>query len=318
MFTATFGDEPGATQVPSMMNARSMKNREFWSGYQPGFRFSQSPIGSQSFFDEVTAQRYAIEPHILDVVGFERWSGCKVLEAGCGIGTDGARFAGAGARYTGLDFSPSALALARRRFALDGLRGHFVKASVTQLPFPDATFDLVFSHGVIHHIHETEGAVREFHRVLKPAGTALVMVYHRHSFNYYVTIMLLRRALVGLLALPGASPIISKVTGEPPDVLKGHKSLLSRHGAKYVLDRDRFLSHNTDGPGNPLSKVYSRAEVRGLFSGHFPAPSIEVRYLNLRLYPGGGRLAKTRLAHALERKWGWHLYVTARKEAGGL
>lgn len=295
-----------------------MTNREFWSGYQPGFRFAHSPIGSRPFFNEASAQRYAMEPHIPDVVDFERWSSCDVLEAGCGIGTDGARFAAAGAHYTGLDFSPSALALAQRRFALDGLRGHFVKGSITQLPFPDATFDLVFSHGVIHHIRQTEEAVREFNRVLKPAGTALVMVYHRHSFNYYITIMLLRRVLVGLLVLPRASPIISKVTGEPPAVLEGHKSLLSRYGARYVLDRDRFLSHNTDGPGNPLSKVYSRAEARELFSGHFPGVRMDVRYLNLRLYPGGSRLAKTRLARTLERKWGWHLYMTARKEASRL
>ncbi len=290
-----------------------MTSKEFWSGYQPGFRFARSPVGTKSFFDEVTAQRYAVEPHIPDVVDFERWSGCNVLEAGCGIGTDGARFSAAGARYTGLDFSPSALALARRRFELEGLQGHFLEASVTRLPFPDATFDLVFSHGVIHHIENTKEAVQEFDRVLKPGGTALVMVYHRRSLNYYVSLMLLRRLLVGVLVLPGSTRVVSKITGEPEEVLKGHKSLLLTHGLRYLVDRDLFLSRNTDGPGNPLSKAYSRAEARRIFADHFGFVTTAARYLNLRSYPGSGKLAITGIARVLERRWGWHLYVEARK-----
>lgn len=287
--------------------------RRFWSTYQPGFRFADSPVGTRAFFDEVSAYRYTLEPHIFDVVQFDRWSGCEVLEAGCGIGTDGAQFAAAGARYTGLDASMTALRLAHRRFTLEDLTGQFVAGSVTNLPFKDESFDLVFSHGVIHHVHDTAAAVNEFHRVLKPGGTVLVMVYHRRSFNYFVTIMLLRRALVGLLVLPKADVLVSRVTGEPQEVLAGHKQLLSQHGVRYLLDRDLFLSRNTDGPGNPLSKAYSRAEVEDLFSDRFGLVSTHLRYLNLRLYPRGARLASTRLANWLERRLGWHLYVEAKK-----
>ena len=290
-----------------------MRTREFWTTYQPGFRFARSPAGTKAFFDEVSAYRYALEPHIPSVVGFERWSGCKVLEAGCGIGTDATRFAAAGAHYTGIDFSPPAVALARQRFQLEDLPGRFVAASVTDLPFPGETFDLVFSHGVIHHVDRTQAAVDEFHRVLKPHGTAIVMVYHRRSFNYYVTLMLFRRALLLLLVLPGAAKLVSKITREPETVLAGHRALLRRHRARYLLDRDLFLSHNTDGPGNPLSKVYSRGELQALFSSRFSATETEVRYLNLRLYPGGSRLARTRVGHWLERRLGWHLYVNATK-----
>ena len=290
-----------------------MKHRDFWTGYQPGFRFARSPVGTREFFDEVTAQRYALEPHIPDVVRFERWAGCDVLEAGCGIGTDGWKFAAAGAHYTGVDFSRSATELAQRRFDLDGLPGRFVTGSITELPFPSNTFDLVFSHGVIHHIADTERAAREFHRVLKPGGTALVMVYHRRSFNYCVSILLVRRALVALLVAPRAVRLVSRITGEPQDVIDGHRRLLSAYGLRYILDRDLFLSHNTDGPGNPLSKVYTRDQAVALFSPGFRT-STHVRYLNLRLYPGGSWLAATRLGVQLERKIGWHLYVEARKE----
>jgi SAM-dependent methyltransferase len=291
---------------------RADQRRDFWSGYQPGFRVAQSPVGTEEFFAEVTAKRYALEPHIPEVVEFERWRGCAVLEAGCGIGTDGARFAAAGADYTGLDFSPSAFALAQRRFELERLPGRFVAGSVTALPFEDDTFDLVFSHGVIHHLPDTEAAVQEFHRVVKPGGTVVVMLYHRHSLNYHVTIMLLRRAAIALLLVPKAPPVVARLTGEREEVLSGHRRLLSTHGLRYLRDRELFLSHNTDGPGNPLSKVYSRAEAQRLFAP-FESTATEVRYLNLRLYPGGSRLSATRAARMLERRVGWHLYVRGQK-----
>jgi len=293
-----------------------MEKREFWSDYQPGFRFAGSPVGTRAFFDEVTAYRNAVEPHIPEVVDFGRWAGASVLEAGCGIGTDGVRFAAAGAEYTGLDFSPTALSLAQHRFDLEGLRGRFLSGSVTKLPLRDAMFDLVFSHGVIHHVEDTKGAVREFARVLKPGGTALIMLYHRHSLNYHVSIMVLRRALAAVLLVPGTERLVSKITGEPEAVVAGHRELLSQHGFGYLRDRALFLNHNTDGPGNPLAKVYSRAQIEALVSPDLRPVRTEVRYLNVRLYPGGPRFAATGVARRLERRIGWHLYVEARKEPG--
>lgn len=294
-----------------------MDKREFWSDYQPGFRFATSPVGTREFFDEVSAYRDSIEPHIPEVVDFPRWSGRSVLEAGCGIGTDGVRFARAGADYTGFDFSPTAVSLARHRFDLEGVRGRFVSGSVTQLPLRDETFDLVFSHGVIHHVADTKAAVREFARVLKPGGTALIMVYHRSSLNYHVSIMVLRRALTALLLLPRGAALVSKLTGEPEAVVAGHKELLSEHGVGYIRDRALFLNHNTDGPGNPLAKVYSRAELQELVSPELRVVRTDVRYLNLRLYPGGLRFSRSRVGRRLERRIGWHIYVEARRAGTG-
>jgi SAM-dependent methyltransferase len=244
-------DEPGLEQ-----------RRGFWTSYQPGFRVTRAEAGTQTFFREVERERYALEPHIPEMVRFADWRGRDVLEAGCGIGTDAARFARAGARYTGIDFSPTALDLARRRFEMAGLDGSFVQGSVTDLPLPDSSFDLVYSNGVIHHVPRTERAVQEFRRVLRPGGTALVMVYHRNSFNYRFTVLVLRRSLVALLVLPAAVRAVAALTHESPDVLDGHRRLLAEHGLRYLRDRQLFLSHNTDGPGNPLSKVYTRADVR--------------------------------------------------------
>jgi len=284
----------------------------FWASNQPGFRFSSASIGTKRFFDDVERHRYALEPHIPEIVRFERWSGRDVLEAGCGIATDGLRFARAGARYTGLDRERRAIDLARKRLGLAGVDGTIVEGSVTELPFEDACFDLVYSHGVIHHVVDAERAVDEFFRVLRPGGSVIAMVYHRRSLNYYVNIMILRRALVGLLLVDGATSLVARVTGEQPEVLEGHRSLLKRHGLRYLTDRQLFLSNNTDGPGNPLSKVYSADEARQLFA-RFLDIRVTCRFLNLRIYPAGSALAKTRLARRLERHIGWHLYIEARK-----
>ena len=298
--------------VTAMPSAAEEDRQNFWTGYQPGFRVSDRPVGSREFFDEVERERYMLEPHIPELANFAAWRDRDVLEGGCGIGTDGEQFARAGARYTGIDFSPTALQLARERFAREGLSGEFVVGSLTELPFADASFDLVYSMGVIHHIPDTERVVAEFHRVLRPGGRALVMVYHRSSFNYYVSIMALRRALFGLLLVPRGRLLVQRLTGEQAEVLEGHVQLLREHGLRYLADRQLFLNHNTDGPGNPLSKVYTRARARTLF-GQFADVRSEVRFLHLRTYPGGARLARTRLAHQLGNRWGWHLWIDARK-----
>lgn len=283
----------------------------FWARYQPGFRFSGQPVGSPAFFREVERHRYELEPHIEEIARFEAWERARVLEVGCGIATDGARFARAGAIYTGVDASGRALELAERRFGLERLRGSFARASATALPFADDAFDLVYSHGVIHHIDDTQAAVDEMRRVLRPGGAAIVMVYHRSSLNYYVNILLIRRLLAGALLIPGAPGVISRATREEREVLEGHLQLLRRHGLRYLLDTDLFLSNNTDGPGNPRSKVYTGDEARRLFSA-FADVATEVRFLNLRLLPGGARLERTVAAGRLARRIGWHLYVRAR------
>lgn len=286
-------------------------NAGFWAENQPGFKFTNEEPGTSEFFEAIESHRYSLEPHIPGIARFERWGGKDVLEVGCGIATDGTRFARAGAIYTGFDGSKEATALARQRFKLEGLEGTFVNGDATSLPFADSSFDLVYSHGVIHHFKETEKAVDEFRRVLRPGGEAIVMLYHRSSFNYHFTIMFLRRFLAALLLLPGADRLIAEITGEDVEVLDGHKVLLADNGLTYLTDRELFLSNNTDGPGNPLSKVYTAEESKELFA-QWNDVETTVRFLNLRVFPAGGRLAKTALAERLGRRWGWHLYIKAR------
>jgi hypothetical protein len=95
-------------------------------------------------------------------------------------------------------------------------------------------------------------------------------------------------------------------------ILDQHRALLRRHGSSYLTDRQLFLSNNTDGPGNPLSKVYSAREARALFAA-FRKVETEVHYLNLRTLPFLDRFLSPAFKERLARRWGWHLYVQATR-----
>jgi SAM-dependent methyltransferase len=301
-----------AFEVSSHAEAKAREVAEFWSTHQPGLTVAGAEPGSEPFYRNVEEHRYRLEPHIAEVARFPDWTARDVLEAGCGIGTDGAQFARHGARYTGLDQSELALTLAERGFEVRGLHGRFVRGTLTALPFEDESFDLVYSYGVVHHSPQPEKAIAEFRRVLRQDGVAVVMLYHRGSLNYRFNILVIRRALAAALLIPRFAEFAARFTHENIATFSDHRRLLRRYGVRYLADKQLFLNSNTDGPGNPLSKVYSRQEACELFSD-FSSVSTAVRYLNLRLYPGGERLARTDLARRLERAIGWHLSVRAIK-----
>jgi SAM-dependent methyltransferase len=176
----------------------------------------------------VERERYRLEPFIPEFAQFERWHGRDVLEIGVGLGTDFARFVRAGARATGLDLTQAAVDAVRRRLELEGLSAEVLMADAEALPFEDASFDLVWSYGVLHHTPDPRSALDGIHRVLRPGGEARVMLYSRHSwlaFGAWVRWGLLR--------------------GKP------------------WLSISRVLAENLESPG---TKAYTEPEIRELFS----------------------------------------------------
>ena len=139
--------------------------RAFWQAHPCGTKFSDAPPGTPLFYERVEEHRYRTEWHIPAAADFASTKGLRVLEVGCGLGTDGAQFAKAGADYTGVDLTEAAVGLARKRFDLSNLPGKFLKADAENLEFEDDLFDLVYSHGVLHHTPDTVGAVREIQRL---------------------------------------------------------------------------------------------------------------------------------------------------------
>jgi SAM-dependent methyltransferase len=285
--------------------------RAFWQAHPCGTKFSDAEMGTPEFFERVEAHRYDKEWHIPGAAGFAGTRGVRVLEIGCGLGTDGAQFAKAGADYTGVDLTEAAIDLARTRFEVSGLKGEFRVADAENLDFPNDSFDLVYSHGVLHHTPDTARAVAEIHRVLKPGGRAVVMLYHRGSYNYRVGIRILRRAGARLLKSEGGLGIIHRLTGEPLESLREHAGLLNASRNGY-LGSEEFLSQSTDGAGNPLARVYSRREARALFED-FREVKLRAYFLNKRFIPLTGKLLPRGVESALASRWGWHLWIYATK-----
>ena len=285
--------------------------RAFWQANPCGTKFADAQPGTRRFFELVEEHRYRTEWHIPQAANFAGSRGLKVLEIGCGLGTDGAQFSKAGAEYTGVDLTEAAIELARRRFELFDLPGSFRTADAERLDFPDESFDLVYSHGVLHHTPDTAAAISEIHRVLKPAGRAVVMLYHRDSYNYRINISLLRRAGARLLKSEGGLKFVHLITGEPISSLREHSKMMRAQEESY-LKPDEFLNRNTDGAGNPLARVYSREEARKLFS-NFADVKLQTYYLNKRWLPLIGKVLPRSTESQLAKRWGWHLWIYAKK-----
>lgn len=284
--------------------------RAFWQAHPCGTKFSDAATGSREFFDRIEQHRFEKEWHIPEAADFAGAQGLRVLEIGCGIGTDGLQFAKAGAIYTGVDLTEAAVELAQKNFSSAGVSGEFKVADAEHLDFPDESFDLVYSHGVLHHTPDIQAAVKEVYRVLKRGGRATVMLYHRGSYNYRVGIRVLRRAGAGLLRSETGIKLVHRLTGEPVDSLLEHAASL--RNANGNVSAAELLNQSTDGAGNPLAMVFSRREARDLFKD-FCEIELRTYFLNKRFIPLIGNLLPRSIESALAARWGWHLWIYARK-----
>jgi SAM-dependent methyltransferase len=167
--------------------------RAYWNQHIHDLEITRHPVGSRGFFDDLDEYHFEKLHHLLRLVDFDGYAGCRVLEVGCGAGVDLARFAKGGAMVTGVDLASSAIELARANFEQQGLSGDLRVADGEQLPFPDDSFDAVFAHGVVQYTANPRRLVDECRRVLRPGGDAVFQVYNRISWL---------NALSGLMKVP--------------------------------------------------------------------------------------------------------------------
>jgi SAM-dependent methyltransferase len=156
--------------------------RAYWDRHIHDLEITTHPVGSRGFFDDLDQYHFEKLHHLLRLVDFNGYPGRQVLEIGCGAGVDLARFAKGGAVVTGVDLAPSAIALARANFEQQNVRAELQVTNGEQLPFPEASFDLVFAHGVVQYTADPQRLVDECRRVLRPGGEAIFQVYNRVSW----------------------------------------------------------------------------------------------------------------------------------------
>ena len=263
--------------------------QNYWDRRPCNIRHSTKTPGSREYFDEVERRKYFVEPHIPRFAEFPRWQNKRVLEIGCGIGTDTMNFARQGAWVTAVDLSEKSLEMARKRPDVYGLadRIRFVHGSAEQLdqvvsPEP---FDLVYSFGVIHHTPHPERVLEQVRNYVRPGATVKVMVYNRYSWKVFWILM--------------------------------------TYGRCQFWRLTELVARNSEAEtGCPVTYTYSRRELRDLMEQHgFHVKRIQTEHIfpyRIRDYvqyryikEWHFRWLPEPLFHVLERMFGWHLCVTA-------
>lgn len=269
--------------------------RDFWDK-NPMRYITAKTLGTKEFFDDIDDYFYEAhsfghdtKPIFSKLIDYSELKGRKVLEIGCGMGTMLEQFASHGADVAGIDLTPTAVEMTKKRFELRGLMGTIQEGDAENLEFPDASFDFVFSWGVIHHTPDTQKAVEEIYRVLRPGGKASVMIYHKNSIFYYYHVLFKK----GVLML---------------EFLK--------HSKQKILNR---YTDAADVGGTPLSKVYSKSEARELF-GDFQDVQFrvfgmagEAENIPFGRFPVAKWVVPKAIREKISRRYGWFLYITAKK-----
>ena len=264
--------------------------RSYWNARPCNIRHSTKEVGTREYFDEVEARKYLVEPHIPRFAEFERWKGKKVLEIGCGIGTDTINFARHGALVTAVDLSDKSLEVARRRAQVYGLldRIKFYQGNSEELSrfLPLERYDLVYSFGVIHHTPHPGAVLDELRKYVGPESTVKVMVYNRRSWKVLWIVLgygkgqfWRREELIARYSeAQTGCPVTYTYTPRQGE------EWLRRHGFEPT---DVFVDHVFP---------YSIPEYK------------EYRYKKVWHF----RMLPPAAFRALERAFGWHLCMTAR------
>lgn len=263
--------------------------RDYWDQRPCNIRHSLQPVGSREYFDEVEARKYFVEPHIPGFAQFERWKGRKVLELGCGIGTDSINFARAGADLTAVELSERSLQICQERFQVYGLNARFYLGNAEELSavVPVAPYDLIYSFGVIHHTPRPERVFQEMVKYCGPQTEIRVMLYAQWSWKVFWIILKYGRGAFW----------------HTPELVRAYSEAQT---------------------GCPVTHYYSGADIRRLMrdfqivemrKDHI-FPYVVEKYVNYQYeWVWYFRWLPRPLFRRLERALGWHTLVTARPKS---
>ncbi len=261
--------------------------RSFWDDRPCNIRHSRKPVGTKEYFDEVEARKYFVEPHIPKFAEFEKWRGKKVLEIGCGIGTDTVNFARAGAEVTAIELSEQSLSIAKQRakiYNLDNITFYLADAEELSKIVPIQKYDLVYSFGVIHHTPHPEKVLEEIKKYCYRETEIRIMLYSKWSWK---TIWI----------------------------------ILTYGKGKFWQAKTLIPKYSEAQTGSPVSYAYSFSEIRKLMKDYeivsitkdhiFPYAIEKYKKYEYE-YVWYFRWMPKFLFRWLEKKLGWHTLVTAR------
>jgi ubiquinone/menaquinone biosynthesis C-methylase UbiE len=265
--------------------------RDYWNRRPCNIRHSTAEIGTKEYFDQVEARKYMVEPHIPAFAEFANWKGKKVLEIGCGLGTDTMNFARAGAEVTAVDLSSESLKLAKQRAEVFGLsdRISFYEANAERLSefIPVQKYDLIYSFGVIHHSPHPEEIIRQIvENFVKEETTLKLMVYYRYSWKVLWMLLL-------------------------------------EKGKFWKLD-DIIAKHSEAQTGCPVTYSYTKKTIKELIGENFEVQRSFVDHIFPYQIPKYvkyeyvkewyWRMLPESVFRKFERTFGWHLCATAKKK----
>jgi SAM-dependent methyltransferase len=253
----------------------------------------------EKFFTVYDGFRYQTERHLPACINSLNVAGKRLLEIGLGEGSDSELLIRQRARWSGVDLTAESVERVRTRLILRDLPYEELRqGSVLELPFADNSFDMVFSHGVLHHVPDIGQAQREIHRVLRPGGELVIMMYARWSLNYLVSIGLLRRVAL-LASFPLARiGVLQPTAGK--GMLAAHIGNAKDIGLFRYLQLKEFVHRNTDGPYNPYAAVYDRRRIEQSFPS-FVVTRTYKRFMHAPPLPVHGLPGASVM--------GWHLWA---------
>jgi len=262
--------------------------KEYWNRRPCNIRHSSAEVGTKEYFDQVEKRKYFVEPHIPRFADFEKWKGKRVLEIGCGIGTDTINFARAGAKVTAVEISDVSLDIARKRASVYGLQDRidFILADAEKLnqKLPPQPFDLIYSFGVLHHTPNPEEAFKQLRAYAHSGTVAKIMLYHKLSWKVLW--------------------------------------ILLKYGKCRFWKINEIIARNSEAQtGCPVTYTYTKKEAIKLLENiGFKVVEVKVEhifpyrikdYINYRYVKVWYfRIMPESVFHWLESKFGWHLCIT--------
>ncbi len=205
--------------------------QQYWTKNVPylDMASNEAIIGNEKFYQEIDLRRQRYEPYTSRLIESSSKKGGRMLEIGCGLGSDLRGFARLEMQVTGLDLSLNNAKLVKEGFKVLNLRGEALCSDAENLPFKDKSFDLVYSFGVLHHTPNTQKAIDEIYRVLKPNGKCVIMIYHKGLAYRWISLQYFLKKLWG-----------------------------------NKISKDDLITAKYDH--TPLSKMYSKEEAKLMFT----------------------------------------------------